>query len=160
MNKNDVLKRIRYVFNFDDAQMIAIFALANFQVTRSEVSDWLKKDTDRKYKKCSDKILATFLNGLIIEKRGAQENGKAPIPEEFLTNNAIFFKLKIALNLKAEEIIELVKSGGFELSKHELSAFFRKPGNRHYRECKAQVLRNFLNGLQIKYRGNQESTEP
>lgn len=152
MIKNDVLRRIRYIFDFDDSQMIAIFALANHHATRSEVSNWLKKDTDKSFVKCPDRILATFLNGLIIKKRGVKESSKPVIPEEFLTNNAIFFKLKIALNLKSEEIIDIVKTAGFELSKHELSAFFRKPGNRHYRECKAQILRNFLNGLQMKYR--------
>jgi len=40
------------------------------------------------------------------------------------------------------------------ISKHELSAFFRKPGHKHYRECKDQVFRNFLNGVQLKYRDN------
>ncbi|MCK5433009.1 MAG: DUF1456 family protein, partial [Gammaproteobacteria bacterium] len=36
----------------------------------------------------------------------------------------------------------------------ELSAFFRKPGHKHYRNCQDQVLRKFLKGLQLKYRNN------
>ena len=68
MTNNDVLRRIRYTFNFDDTKMIAIFGLAGLEVTRAEVSEWLKKDDDPDYKSCNDVTLATFLNGLIIEK--------------------------------------------------------------------------------------------
>ena len=47
----------------------------------------------------------------------------------------------------------LIKQADFSLSKHELSAFFRKPEHKHYRKCKDQVLRYFLKGVQLKYRG-------
>jgi uncharacterized protein YehS (DUF1456 family) len=46
---------------------------------------------------------------------------------------------------------------GFRLSKHELSAFFRNPTQPQYRECKDQVLRNFLMGLQMKYRPKDQA---
>lgn len=152
MTNNDVLRRIRYTFNIDDSKMIAIFALAGLEVTRAEVSDWLKKDDDPDYKNCSDPQLATFLNGLIIEKRG-KKDGPQPEPEKTLNNNIIFRKLKIALNLQADDVIAMVNKADFRISKHELSAFFRKPGHKHYRECKDQVLRYFLKGMQLKYRG-------
>jgi uncharacterized protein YehS (DUF1456 family) len=64
----------------------------------------------------------------------------------------VFMKLKIALNLKAEDVLEILELSSFKLSKHELSAFYRKPGHKHYRACKDQVLRNFLQGLQQKLR--------
>jgi uncharacterized protein YehS (DUF1456 family) len=64
----------------------------------------------------------------------------------------IFRKLKIALDLQAEEILAILASVEVPLSKHELSAFFRKPEHKHYRECKDQVLRNFIQGVQRKYR--------
>ena len=151
MNSNDVLRRIRYTFNFDDSKMIAVFGLGGLEVTRAQVSDWLKKEDDPDYKRCSDQQLATFLNGLIIEKRG-KKDGPEPVAESTLTNNIIFRKLKIALNLQADDVLKIFDQTDFRLSKHELSAFFRKPGNRHYRECKDQVLRNFLKGTQLKYR--------
>ena len=151
MTNNDVLRRIRYTFNFDDSKMIAIFALAGLEVTRAEISDWLKKDDDPDYKNCGDLQLATFLNGLIIEKRG-KKDGPQPEPEKTLNNNIIFRKLKIALNLQADEVIEMINKADFRISKHELSAFFRKPGHKHYRECKDQVLRYFMKGMQLKYR--------
>jgi uncharacterized protein YehS (DUF1456 family) len=151
MTNNDVLRRIRYTFNFDDTKMIAIFKLGNLEVTRAQISDWLKKDDDPDYKGCSDVQLATFLNGLIIEKRG-KKDGPQPVPETKLTNNIVFRKLKIAFNLQAEEILMMIRQADFSMSKHELSAFFRKPGHKHYRECKDQVLRYFLKGVQIKFR--------
>ncbi|MDX2416427.1 MAG: DUF1456 family protein [Xanthomonadales bacterium] len=152
MTNNDVLRRIRYTFNFDDSKMIAIFSLADLEVTRAEISNWLKKDDDPDYQKCSDVTLAIFLNGLINDKRGKKE-GPQPEPETSLSNNIIFRKLKIALNLQAEDVLMLLKQADFSISKHELSAFFRRPGHKHYRECKDQVLRYFLKGVQLKYRG-------
>ncbi len=152
MNNNDVLRRIRYTFNYDDSKMIAIFGHGGLDVTRAEISDWLKKDDDPDYRKCQDVQLAAFLNGLIIDRRGKKE-GPQPEPETSLTNNIILRKLKIALNLQAGDVQALIKQPDFSLSNHELSAFFRKPTHKHYRECKDQVLRYFLKGVQHKYRG-------
>jgi uncharacterized protein YehS (DUF1456 family) len=153
VTNNDILRRIRYTFDFNDSKMIAIFSLADHQVTREQINDWLKKDDDPAYQKCNDTQLAIFLNGLIIDKRGKKE-GPQPVPEKRLTNNIIFRKLKIALNLKAEDILEIMDLASLRISKHELSAFFRKPDHKHYRECKDQILRNFLKGVQLKYRVN------
>ena len=151
MTNNDILRRIRYTFDFNDAKMIAIFALADNKVTREQISDWLKKEEDEASQSLSDIHLAIFLNGLINDKRGKKE-GPQHEPEKRLTNNLIFMKLKIALNLQAEDVLKIMDMAGFQMSKHELSAFFRKPGHKHYRECKDQILRNFLKGLQLKYR--------
>ena len=158
MTNNDILRRLRYTFDFNDSRMITVFGLADHQVTRAQISDCLKKDDDPAYQECSDTLLAIFLNGLINDKRGKKE-GPQPEPEKRLTNNIIFMKLKIALNLKAEDVLEILGLVDFRMSKHELSAFFRKPGHKHYRNCQDQVLRNFLKGLQIKYRDNVESKD-
>ena len=151
MTNNDILRRIRYTFDFSDSKMIAVFALADLEVTREQISDWLKKDDDLSFKECSDTKLAIFLNGLIIDKRGKKE-GPLPEPEHRLSNNIIFRKLRIALNLQAEDILEIMGLAGMRISKHELSAFFRRPDHKHYRECKDQILRKFLQGVQLKYR--------
>jgi uncharacterized protein YehS (DUF1456 family) len=153
VTNNDILRRIRYIFDISDSKMIAVFGLADCQVTREQISDWLKKDDDPAFRKCSDAQLAIFLNGLIVERRGKKE-GAQPTPEQRLTNNIVFRKLKIALDLKAEDILEIMALSDMRISKHELSALFRKPGHKHYRECNDQILRNFLNGLQLKYREN------
>ncbi len=151
MTNNDILRRIRYVFNFNDSKMISTFDAAGHQMTREQISDWLKKEKAPAYVKCRDRELAIFLNGLIIKKRGKKE-GPQPEPETRLTNNIIFNKLKIALSLKAEDITEMMDLANFHISKHELSALFRKPGHKHYRDCQDQILRNFLKGMQLKYR--------
>ncbi|MBQ0799627.1 MAG: DUF1456 family protein [Porticoccaceae bacterium] len=51
----------------------------------------------------------------------------------------------------------VMELAGFVMSKHELNAFLRKSDHKHYRVCQDQILRNFLQGFQIKYRGNSES---
>lgn len=151
MFSNDILRRLRYTFDLNDSKMIAIFGLAGYAVTREQISNWLKKDDDPAYQKCTDTQLAIFLNGFINEKRGKKE-GPQPEPEKRITNNIIFKKLKIALNLKSEDILEIMEQAGLKISKHELSALFRNPNHKHYRECKDQILRNFLQGLRLKYR--------
>ena len=151
MTNNDVLRRIRYIFDYNDTKMIAIFELADLKVSREQLSDWLKKDDDPTYKALSDTQLATFLNGLINDKRG-KKDGPQAVPEKTLNNNIIFRKLKIALNLKEEETLAILELSNLSISKHELSAFFRRADHKHYRVCKDQVLRNFLQGLQLKYR--------
>lgn len=151
MTNNDILRRLRYTFDFSDSQMIDIFALADHPVTRAQISDWLKDDDDPAFQKCSDAQLAIFLNGLISHRRGRKE-GAQPAPETRLNNNIIFRKLKIALDLKADDILAILALSNAHISRHELSAFFRKPDHKHYRECKDQILRNFLNGVQLKYR--------
>ncbi|MBL4794031.1 MAG: DUF1456 family protein [Pseudomonadales bacterium] len=156
MTNNDVLRRIRYTFDISDSKMIELFALADFTVSRAQVSDWLKKEEDPAFVECVDTELALFLNGMIVDNRGKRE-GPAPEPEKRLTNNMIFKKLKIALDLKSEEILEVMDMANLGISKHELSAFFRKPKHKHYRQCQDQILRNFLQGVQIKFRAEEPS---
>lgn len=150
MTNNDILRRIRYLFNYSDLQMISLFKTANHNVERSLLSNWLKKEEDPLLVDLTDKELAIFLNGLIIEKRGKRE-GPIPEPEEILSNNMILKKLKIALDLKSDDISDLFASINKKISKHELSAFFRNPNHTSYRHCLDQYLRNFLNALQKKY---------
>lgn len=151
MTHNDILRRLRYAFDLGDSKVIALFSLADLEVSRAQMSDWLKKDDDPAYQAIKDIELATFLNGFIHDKRG-KKDGPQPQPEKRLTNNIIFRKLRIALNLKDEDILDILKLVSYTLSKHELSAFFRKPDHRQYRDCKDQIIRNFLHGLQVKYR--------
>ncbi len=151
MNNNDILRSIRYTFDFGDNVMIDIFGLGGEKVTRADVSNWLKREDDPDYKGLHDIDLATFLNGLIIQKRG-KKDGDQPVSEKTLNNNMIFRKLKIALNMKDEDILDILSKVDRHISKHELSAFFRNPTQPQYRPCKDQVLRNFLQGIQLKLR--------
>jgi uncharacterized protein YehS (DUF1456 family) len=154
MNNNDILRRIRYTFDLSDSKMMELFALAEQEVTRAEISDWLKRDDDPDFKGINDLQLAIFLNGLINEMRGKKE-GEQPKPEKKMNNNIVFRKLKIALNLRDEDILDILELVDMRISKHELSAFFRNPTQEQYRPCKDQILRNFLMGMQKKYRDHK-----
>jgi uncharacterized protein YehS (DUF1456 family) len=151
MNNGDILRRIRYTFSFSDDQMMKIFKIGGKPATRAEISDWLKKEDHEDYKGIYDKDLAVFLNGFITVRRG-KKDGPMPAPEKTLNNNLIFRKLKIALALKDTDIIDILELADFDVSKHEITALFRKPGQSQYRACKDQFLRNFLHGMQLKYR--------
>jgi len=150
---NDCLRRLRYILDFKDTKVVAVFAQAEQDVALADVTAWLKKDDDPAFLLCPDVMLAAFLNGLINERRGKRD-GPQPAPEASLNNNLVFRKLKIAFNLQAGDILDLLATQGMQLSKHELSAFFRRPDHKHYRDCKDQVLRNFLAALQEKFRGS------
>jgi|SRR5690554_116 len=151
MTNNDIIRQIRYTFDYNDDKMMELFASAGLEATRAQVCDWLKKETDESYVLISDKELAIFLNGFINEKRGKREGEPIP-PENKLDNNIILRKLKIALNLTDVDMIEIFELARFRVSKHELSSLFRKPTQRQYRKCNDQFLRNFLYGMQLKYR--------
>ena len=146
MVNNDIIRKIRYTFEFSDTKMIELFGSAGLSVTRAQISNWLKKDDDPAYQYISDFQLASFLTGLINEKRGKSE-GLQPVPENKLNNNIIFRKIRIALNLKDESILEILELAGVNISKHELSAFFRNPVQPQFRECKDQILRKFPKGF-------------
>lgn len=156
MTNNDILRRLRYTFKFNDARMVSLFGLGGYEVPREQVTRWLKRDEDPAFENCGDSALAAFLNGLIIDKRGKRE-GETPKPEKQINNNIVFMKIKIALNMKAEDVLAIMDLSGLSISKHELSALSRRPDHKHYRECKDQILRNFLSGLQMKYRDQPEA---
>jgi uncharacterized protein YehS (DUF1456 family) len=153
VTNNDIFRRLRFIFDFNDSTMMSLFELAGGGATRAEVSDWLKQEDKPDFKEIADSRLALFLNGLIIQRRGKRE-GAIPEAEQTLNNNIIFRKLKIALDFKDEDILAALASAGFPIGKHELSAFFRKADHKNYRACQSQILRNFLKGLQLKFRAD------
>ena len=73
-----------------------------------------------------------------------------------MTNNDIFKKLRVALMLRDDQIVEILQLVDFRIAKTELGAFFRNEDHPNYMECGDQVLRNFLNGLVIHLRGTKE----
>ena len=123
LTNNDILRRLRYTFDLYNATMIKIFALADLTVTDAQINGWLKKDDDEAFIAITDTEFATFLNGFINLKRGKRE-GEQPLPESQLNNNIVFQKLRIALNLKSEDIIDILLLAELRFSKHELGCFF------------------------------------
>ena len=149
MINNDLLRRISTTLNFNDEKIISVFELGHCSITAEQLSTFFKEKDDSAYNVLADVQLASFLNGLIIEKRG-KKDGPDRQAEEELSNNAIFNKLKIALALKADEVTAILELAGLNLGKYELSAFFRNVNHKHYRECSDDVLSTFLKGLKIQ----------
>lgn len=151
MDTNDVFRRLRYILGYNDFKMSEVFELADAPIKQATVTTWLKKDDDSDFVKMPDVMLATFLNGLINQKRG-KKDGPQPAPEQEINNNIVFRKLRIAFDLQSDDILKLYELVDKSISPHELSAFFRKPTQSKYRECNDQYLRHFLTGMQAKYR--------
>ena len=153
MINNDIYRRLRYLFGYHYDHVVALFAATGFEVSEVQYKGWAGKEEEDRFIMMTDRELAIFLNGIIIERRGAQE-GPPPTPEDEMSNNTILRKLKIAFNMRSEDMLEIFALVDRNLSPHELSAFFRKPSQKSYRYVKGQYLRNFLMGLQLKYKSS------
>ena len=154
MTNNDILRSLRYTLNINDSTMIGIFKLADHEIEQSNLTGLLKKEDEEGFVNCSDDVLGYFLDGLILHKRGRKEikPGETRKSDSRLTNNAILKKLRIALELKEDDMLGILKLANVDISKSELTALFRKEGHKNYKECGDQFLRKFLKGLSIRYR--------
>ena len=74
-----------------------------------------------------------------------------------MNNNDIFKKLRVALQLRDDQIVEILELVDFRMSKGEIGNLFRNQDHADFMECGDQVLRNFLNGLVIHLRGTKEN---
>jgi uncharacterized protein YehS (DUF1456 family) len=174
MDNNDILIRLRYALDIKNTNMVEIFKLGGIEVTMEEVRKILTKSSDNYLNetdndgdiaeneeniKCNNIMLESFLNGFIIFKRGKQDPrpGQPNRPELSLKNNAnvnniLLKKLKIALSLTSEDMLDILERAGVTVTKGELGALLRKEGHKNYKECGDRYARNFLKGLAIKYR--------
>lgn len=155
MINNDVLRSIRYMLDLGDARVVEICRLADpgFAIAKEDVQAFLSKEDDPGYVACSDRVLAHFLDGLVIHHRG-RDDSQPPRPvEKRITNNVVLKKLRVAFELKDADMHEVFANAGFPVSKPELSALFRQPAHKNFRACGDQMLRNFLKGLTLRIRG-------
>lgn len=173
MDNNDILIRLRYALDIRDIDMKKIFKLGGADFTQEDLKRLLTKsketyryDDDLVDKtpenaenlKCKNSTLEAFLNGLILFKRGKPEpkpdlpeTPALPTPDNL--NNILLKKLKIALSLTSEDMLDIFQKAGLIVTKSELSALLRKEGHKNYKECGDKFARNFLKGLAIKSRG-------
>lgn len=160
MRNDDVLKSISYTLDLKKPDIAEICKHAGYEPSRGEMEEIFsseketitKIDGSKVQKDISHELIAHFLDGLIIHRRGRQE-GQKPRPVEVpVNNNTVLKKLRVAFKLREDEIIEILESTGFSVSKTELSALFRAEDHRNYRPCGDQLLRYFLKGLAEKYK--------
>lgn len=174
MNNNDILIRLRYALDIKDTDMVEIFRLGGVTVTKEELQRMLSKpennsniDSEDEFiaaddmKNCNNYMLESFLNGFIIFKRGKQESqpGQTQTQKQVFminnnkaVNNVFLKKVKIALSLTGEDMLDILNDAGANLSNSELSAVLRREGQRNYKECGDRYVRKFLKGLAIRYR--------
>lgn len=159
MQNNYVLRSVRYMLDFSDGHIVDIMKLADFTATKEQVNQWLKKDDDPAFVECDDMALGHFLNGLIFYRRGKDEKYPTPEVEKRITNNILLKKLRVAFELKDMDMINIYELADFRVSKPELSAIFRKPGHKNYRNCGDQLVRYFLKGLTETLRGKGKAVK-
>jgi len=147
VTNNDVLRSLRYLLNVSDGALADIVRLAGAEVSKADMASFLKTEEEPGYQACSDEVMAHFLNGLVIHKRG-KDPSRPPQPLDVpITNNAVLKKLRVAFELKDSDIASLIEKSGLRVSKAELGAFFRRPDHRNYRDCGDQFLRNLLKAM-------------
>ena len=156
MINNDVLRSIRYMLDLSDNKVVEIVRLADpaFVLEKEDVHAFLLKEEEPGHLPCSDTVLAHFLDGLILHRRGRDESVPARPVEKRVSNNVVLKKLRVAFELKDLDMHQVFADAGLPVSKPELSALFRQPGHKNYRPCGDQLLRNFLKGLTLRVRGS------
>ena len=154
MINNDVLRSIRYMMDLSDNKVIEIIRLADpaFAIEKDDVRAFLLREDEPGYLACSDRVMAHFLDGLVILRRGRDETQPPRPVEKRINNNVVLKKLRVAFQLTDVDMHKAFADAGFPVSKPELSALFRQHGHKNFRLCGDQLLRNFLKGLTLRLR--------
>lgn len=157
MINNDILRSVRYMLDLSDQKVVEIVALADagFVLDKEQLRPLLLKEDEPGFVACSDAVLARFLDGLIVFRRGRDPRQVARPIETRISNNVVLKKLRVAFELTDADMHQVFGDAGFPVAKPELSALFRTAGHRNFRPCGDQLLRNFLKGLTLRVRGAQ-----
>lgn len=163
MTNNDILIRLRYALDIKNIDMLEMFKLGGANVTKDELMNMLIKvkedeDAPENFIKVNNKLLEQFLNGFVTFKRGPQkdENGNVKPPMEATgkenANNMLLKKVKIALGLTSDDLVDLLYEGGVTVSKGEIGAILRNPTHKNYKVCGDRFARCFIKGLTYEHR--------
>ena len=163
MKNNEIIIRLRDALDIKHEDIAEIFMLGGSSLIDEEVRMMFVESTEggpndieeKKYDlECDNFSLEAFLNGFIIFKRGQKESlsGEPQKPvlaikDDTSVNNVMLKKLKIALSLSSDDMIDIFQAAGVNLTKGELSPLFRKEGHKHYKKCSDTLAKGFLKGL-------------
>lgn len=155
MINNDILRSIRYMLDLSDNKVIELIRLADPDSTigKEDVRAFLLREDEPGHVALDDPLMARFLDGLVIHRRGRDDSLPPRPAEKRLNNNVVLKKLRVAFQFTDVDMHRAFADAGFPLSKPELSALFRQPGHKNFRLCGDQLLRNFLKGLTLRVRG-------
>ncbi|MEY0970643.1 DUF1456 family protein [Providencia huaxiensis] len=70
LNNNIMLKKLRVAFELKDTDMIEIYQLVDFRVSKPELNAVFRKPGHKNYRECGDQLLRYFLKSLTIRLRG------------------------------------------------------------------------------------------
>ncbi|HUF79527.1 MAG TPA: DUF1456 family protein [Burkholderiales bacterium] len=155
MINNDVLRSIRFMLDLADGKIVEITRLAapDTGLGQEQVQAYLKKEGEHGFVECPGEVLGAFLDGLVVHYRGPREDATPRPADKHVNNNVVLKKLRVAFELKDVDMHDVFQSAGFPVSRPELSALFRQRGHKNFRQCGDQMLRNFLKGLTLRFRG-------
>lgn len=136
-------------------EVMQIIQAGGVELTILEVVALFKDEAEEGYLGCSAKTLHAFLDGLILQRRGPSDGPAKKFPTSKIDNNTILRKLRIAFEMRDTDIIATLENAGLRISKSEVSALFRAPSHKHFKQCGDQFLRNFLKGLTHRFRPNE-----
>ena len=122
MISNTVIRSVRYMLNLSDEKLLDVIKLGEGQVSMESLQLFLKKEDEEGFIECDDKTMHHFLNGVIYLRRG-KDPSRPPMAFEVPNNNVVLKKLRVAFELKDEDILEILAQAGFKISKTELSSF-------------------------------------
>ena len=154
MISNDILRSVRYMLDLSDQMVADIVGLSSPTVApdRAGVQAMMLKEGEPGFVECPMPVLAHFLDGLVIHRRG-RDDSRPPRPGEVqVSNNVVLKKLRVAFALKDHDMHAIFAATGYDIGKPELNAFFRDRQHKNYRACGDQVLRHFLRGLTLRLR--------
>ncbi|HKM37433.1 MAG TPA: DUF1456 family protein [Thiopseudomonas sp.] len=151
MLNNDVLRSLRYTLNISDSTLLEMLHGAEPELDLATLRSYLASEEDESFIRMEDELMVGFLDSLIVSRRGPSPR-PAPPTELPLTNNTILKKLRVAFTLQESDLLEVLDSVAFTVTKPELSALFRKSDHKNYRLCGDQLLRQFLKGLTLRFR--------
>ncbi len=151
MLNNDVLRSLRYTLNLNDNALLELFHNVEPDLDVATLRSYLASEEDESFVRMDDELMVGFLDSLIVSRRGPSPQ-PAPPTELPLTNNTVLKKLRVAFTLQEADLLAILDSVAFTVTKPELSALFRKPDHKNYRLCGDQLLRQFLKGLTLRLR--------
>ena len=128
MKNNDIIQSIRYILDVGEGEIANILKLTDYQPKREEIS-------------------YIFDDSIPDDQKVDARPIRTPV-----TNNMVLKKLRVAFKLRDDDVLEILKSTGFSISKSEVNALFQKENHSNYVEAGDQVLRYFLKGLANRVR--------
>lgn len=152
MNNNELLRQLRRLLAVNESTLSEIYALSGHQHTADALRAQLRHENEEGFAACTHDTIAHLLDAIIKQRRDIDPN---PSTEQPLSNNQILKKLRIAYELKDDDMHRLLESEELSVSKQELKSLFRKEGHKNYRACPDKTLVGFLKALTQEIKESQ-----